>query len=202
MSRTVTVTGSGSARVVPDSAMVRLAAVARAASVRQAFADVDATVLGLTETARGFVEADRIGSSDLSIWPTTDRDNRPDGFECSHSVEVRCPSLEAASGLLGALVEALGDRVRVEGVSLEVSDSSSAQVQARAAAYADAVGRARELAALSGSGVGQVLAISEGGSHVGAARAFAAAAKADFQPGERSTNLTLSVTFELTDQTA
>ncbi|CUR53994.1 hypothetical protein NOCA2120027 [metagenome] len=201
MSRTVTVTGSGSARAVPDSAVVRLAAVARAASVREAFSEVDSTVALLTETAQGLVEAHRIGSSDLSIWPTTDRDNRPDGFECSHALEIRCASLEGASALLAAVVETVGDRVRVDGVSLEVSDTSTAHTQAREAAYADALTRATELATLSGSGLGEVLSITEGGSHPGGPVAFAASAKADFQPGERSTSLALTVTFALTDQT-
>ncbi|MGD9959638.1 SIMPL domain-containing protein [Nocardioides sp.] len=199
MTRTVSVTGRGHVRVIPDSAVVRVAAAHRAASVGEAFAGVGSAVAAITETARGEVEESRIGSSDLSVWPVTDQDNHPDGFECRHALEIRCPSLDVAGALLEALVGAVGDRLQVEGVSLEVTDKGAAQVQARAAAYADSVARATELATLSGARLGQVLSLAEGDSHSGGVRAFAASAKADFQPGERALALSLDVTFELLD---
>ncbi len=202
MTRTVTVTGQGSARVVPDSALIRVAAVHRARSVGDAFAGVASAVAAVTETARSAVEESRIASRDLSVWPTSDDEGVHSGFQCSHTVEIRCPSLDVAGSLLGDLVDAVGDRLQVESVSLEVSDAQAAQIEAREAAYADAVARATRLAALAGASLGDVLAISEGDAapEFSRVQALAFSAKADFAPGERSLATSLSVTFELTDR--
>jgi uncharacterized protein len=206
MTRTVTVTGQGSARVVPDAAVVRVAVVHRAGAVAAAFAGVASGVAAVTETARGVLEESRIGSRDLNLWPTSDNEGRPDGFECRHALEIRCPTLELAGSLLGTLVETVGDRLQVEGVTLEVTDDSAAQAQSRDAAYADAVARATALATVSGTVLGAVLQISEGGGgrSSGALRAFAmdSAAKVEFQPGEQAHGMSLEVTFELADPTS
>jgi len=201
MTRTVTVTGQGSARIVPDSAVLRVAAVHRAPAVGTAFAGVATAVEAVTAAARSVVDASRIGSRDLNVWATSDTQGRHDGFECRHTLEIRCPSLDVAGSLLTALVDEVGNRLQVEGVTLEVSDDAAAQVAAREAAYADAVSRATHLATLSGAGLGPVVAISEGGAHPMPVRelALAASAKADFQPGERSLGSALTVSFELTD---
>ena len=52
MARTVTVTGQGTARVVPDSAVVIVAAVHRARSVEEAFAGVTSAVEAISASAR------------------------------------------------------------------------------------------------------------------------------------------------------
>lgn len=202
MTRTVTVTGQGSARIVPDSAVVRVAAVHRAASVGQAFAAVASAVDGITSAARSVVDESRIGSRDLNVWATSDHQGRHDGFECRHALEIRCPTLDVAGSLLASLVDAVGNRLQVEGVNLEVTDDTAAQVEAREAAYADAVARATQLAGLAGARLGPVLAVSEGGAHPVPVREMAMApmAMTDFQPGERSLGSTLSVTFELLEQ--
>ena len=72
MDRTVTVTGQGSAQVVPDTAVVRLAAGHRAADVAQALAGVDDAVGTLGAVARRFTEPRRIQTTELGIWPAYD----------------------------------------------------------------------------------------------------------------------------------
>ncbi len=79
MTRTVTVTGQGSARVVPDIAVVRLAAAHRAADVAGALAGVDDAVATAGAVARRFT--DRRGGwpapTSRSGRPTTSRARRP-----------------------------------------------------------------------------------------------------------------------------
>ncbi len=118
---------------------------------------------------------------------TTTSRTGPPGFQARHSLVIRCPDIEAAGGLLTALADAVGDRLEIEGVSLEVSDQTAATAAAREAAYADAVERATHLAGLAGAGLGDVQDVVEGGGFGGGpvrAAAKAMSAAASFQPGE------------------
>jgi hypothetical protein len=197
--RTVTVTGQGEARVAPDSAVVRVSAVHRAPGVAEALAGADSAAAAIASTARQFTTPERVGSTSLQIWTDHDPDNRPSGFQARHSLVVRCPDIVAAGGLLTALADAVGDRLEVEGVSLEVADQSAAVVAAREAAYADAVERATHLATLAGTELGDVQDLVEGsGSGGGPLRAARAlSADASFQPGETAIGSSVTVTFRL-----
>ena len=201
MTRTVTVTGQGTARVAPDSAVVNVAAVFRARSVEEAFAGVASAVEAIAARARTFVDPGNIGSQGLNVWPAHDDAGRQAGFECRHSVQVRCPSLDVAGPLLTALIAEVGDRLEVEGVSLEASDTSAAQEAAREEAYADAVARATHVAGLAETVLGRPVAISEGGAAQPVGREMLTASKADmsFEPGEHTIGATLTVTFALGD---
>ena len=197
--RTVTVTGQGESRVAPDSAVVRVSAVHRAPGVAEALSGADSAADQIAATARHFTTPERIGSTSLQIWRDHDANNQPSGFQARHSLVVRCPDVEAAGGLLTALADAVGDRLEIEGVSLEVADQSAAVVAAREAAYADAVDRATHLAGLAGAQLGDVQDVVEGG---GGASPVARVAKAmsdsaSFQPGETSIGTAVTVTFQL-----
>jgi uncharacterized protein YggE len=197
--RTVTVTGQGETRVAPDSAVVRVAAVHRAAGVAEALGGADSAADAIATTAQAYTTPERIGSTSLQIWRDHDEHGRPSGFVARHSLVIRCPDIEAAGGLLTGLAEAVGERLEIEGVSLEVADQASATAAAREAAYADAVDRATHLATLAGASLGDVQEVVEGGgSGVGPARmAKAAAEPVSFQPGEAAIGCAVTVTFQL-----
>ena len=197
--RTVTVTGQGEARVAPDSAVVRVSAVHRAAGVAEALTGADSAVDAITTAARQFTTPERVGTTSLQIWPDHDQSGRPAGFQARHSLVIRCPDIEAAGGLLTALAAAVGDRLEVEGVSLEVDDQTAATAAAREAAYADAVDRATHLASLAGATLGDVQEVTEGGGVGGGpVRALKAMSdSASFQPGETSIGSSVTVTFQL-----
>ncbi len=135
----------------------------------------------------------------LQIWGEHDEKNRTSGFQARHSLVIRCPDIEAAGGLLTALAEAVGDRLEIEGVSLEVDDQTAATAAAREAAYADAVDRATHLAGLAGATLGDVQEVTEGGGVGGGpVRALKAMSdSASFQPGETSIGSSVTVTFQL-----
>ncbi len=198
--RTVTVTGQGEARVAPDSAVVRVSAVHRAPGVAEALAGADNAAGAIATTAHQFTTPERVGSTSLQIWRDHDEQNRPTGFQARHSLVIRCPDIESAGGLLTALAEEVGDRLEIEGVSLEVSDQTAATAAAREAAYADAVERATHLAGLAGAGLGDVQDVVEGGGFGGGpvrAAAKALSADASFQPGESSIGSAVTMTFQL-----
>ena len=198
--RTVTVTGHGEARVVPDAAVVRVAAAHRAAGVADALAGADSAAKQIIATGREHTTPDRIGSTSIQIWPAHDDRGAPAGFDARHSLTLRCDDIEAAGALLAALATSVGDRLQLEGVSLEVSDCSAAETAAREAAYADAVERAAHLAELAGAVIGDPQEVVEGGvaSIIGQPRAAKAlAADVALEPGEMSVTSSVSVSFQI-----
>jgi uncharacterized protein YggE len=197
--RTVTVTGNGEARVVPDSAVVWVAAVHRAAGVADALAGADSAARQIVATGHEHTTPERIGSSAVQIWSSHDQQGNPNGFEARHSLTLRCPDVAAAGALLSALAESAGERLQIEGVSLEVTDRSAAETAARGAAYADAVERATHLADLAGAVLGDAQDVVEGGTPPGVPRMAKALAAADvaLEPGEQAVTAAVTVVFQL-----
>jgi uncharacterized protein YggE len=199
--RTVTVTGQGTAREVPDNVVVRLAASHRAAGVAEALAGADSAANEIVAVGREHTDASRIASSNLNVWPAYDNEGRQSGFEARHSLTITCTDVQAAGALLSELAGRVGDRLQVESLGLEVGDTWRALAQARAAAYADAVARAQHLAELAGVRLGEVQAMAEGGDAVHPMADMAGGmreAKAmSIAPGETTIGASLTVSFEL-----
>jgi uncharacterized protein YggE len=198
--RTVTVTGHAEARVVPDTAVVRVAAVHRATGVADALAGADSAARQIAATGREHTSPERIGTASVQVWPTHDREGDPAGFEARHSVTIRCPDVESAGALLTALAEGVGDRMQLEGVSVDLTDRSPAEAAAREAAYADAVERGTHLAALAGSLLGDPQAVMESAyadAPPGLPKRATLAAAASLEPGEVSVHASVTVTFQL-----
>jgi uncharacterized protein YggE len=202
MKRTVTVSGQGSTKVAPDTAVVRVAASHRAADVTTAFDGVTSAVDAMAAVAREHTEPERIASSDFSVWPAYDDQGRPAGFEARHGLVIGVADLAVAGRLLAGLAETVGNRLTVESVSLEVGDPLAARTTAREAAFADARARAEHLAGLGGAFLGEVVRMVEGGASDAPAealggRVMAMAKDVSFQPGQRSVGATVTVTWAL-----
>ena len=198
--RTVTVTGQGTAREVPDTVVVRVAASHRAAGVAEALAGVDSAADEIVAVARDHTDAHRIQSTTLNLWPAYDNEGRQSGFEARHSLTIAVTDMQKAGAMLTELAGRVGDRLQVESVGLEVGDTRRAVQQARAAAYADAVARANHLAELAGERIGDVQAMAEGGASMPTPMAdagFREAKSVAIQPGETSIATSLTVTFSL-----
>ncbi|MFA6300148.1 MAG: SIMPL domain-containing protein, partial [Nocardioides sp.] len=133
------------------------------------------------------------------VWPADDHEGRQSGFEARHGYTVTCSDLDVAGALVTELATQVGDRLQVEGVSLEVSDTSAAVTAAREAAYADARARAEHLAGLADVSLGDVQSLVEGAGAVPMARGFEAMAKGDvvLEPGEGSLGQSLTVTWAI-----
>ena len=141
--------------------------VNRAAGVAEALAGADSAADEIVAVGREHTDASRIASTNLNLWPAFDNEGRPSGFEARHSLSITCTDVQAAGALLGELADRVGDRLQVESLGLEVGDTGRALDQARAAAYTDAVARARHLAELAGVRLGEVQGMAEGGAAMG-----------------------------------
>ena len=195
MARTVTVTGHGSAQAVPDTAVVRVAAVHRAPGMAEALSGAESARAAVVAAAGDLV----VSSTDLSVWPAHDHEGVRSGFEARHALTVTGGDLESAGALVGRLAEEVGDRLQVESVSLSASDPSAALGEAREAAYADARARATHLAALAGAVLGEVQDLVEGAGAPVPWQGEAASFKADvsFAPGQTRLTSTVTVTWAL-----
>jgi hypothetical protein len=200
--RTVTVTGHGTAREVPDTVVVRVAASHRAAGVAEALAGADSAADAIVAVGREHTDAGRIQSSTLNLWPAYDNEGKQSGFEARHGLTISCTDMEKAGTMLTELAARVGDRLQVESIGLEIGDPARALMQARAAAYADAVARAQHLAELAGERIDGVQAMAEGGVSpvlpIAEAGGFARDMKAvAIQPGEATISTSVTVTFSL-----
>jgi uncharacterized protein YggE len=179
--------------------VVRVAAVHRAVGVADALAGADSAARQIVATGREHTIPERIGSTSVQIWPAHDQQGAPAGFDARHSLTLRCDDIDAAGALLAALAESVGDRLQIEGVSLEVSDRADAETSAREAAYADAVERGTHLAGLAGSQLGDPQAVMESAyAEAPVGRAMKASLDAvALEPGEMAVTAAVTVTFQL-----
>lgn len=199
--RTVTVTGRGESRAVPDAASIRISLHHRAAGVADAVAGADSAARKAVATAHAFTTPPQIASSGLQVWPAHDHEGRQSGFEARHELSIRCDNVTVAGKLVGALAAEVGDRLQIDNFSLDVSDPAAAQTTAREAAYVDARAKAEHLASLGDSRLGMVVSIAEGGSSAPGPMYMEQAAfrakDVDFQPGETAIGATVTITWTL-----
>lgn len=162
MERGIWVTGSGTASGPRDECSVTVAAEVRRATAEAALAGsaqalerMRAVLLGA-----GIVEAD-LATSAVSLTPVYEQYPAVAGFQALVSLVARTRELDSVGALLTALVTAGGEAARIQDVSYRHRDASALLVAARDAAWADALARAEQLAALAGASLGAVLSIDE-----------------------------------------
>lgn len=198
---TVTVTGTGTSRVSPDSAVARLGAVGRGAGVAEAYDAMSTAAATLVEVAGRHTEERRIGSTGVSVWPWHDHSGVRDGYEARHSFSIGCDDLAAAGAMLGELASEVGDALVVDGVGLEVTQDHGAGAAAREAAFQDARERAAALARMAGAGLGAVQTIVEGDVAPGPGPMPKMAMMRDsaggLEPGEASVTVSITTVWQL-----
>lgn len=204
MKSTITTSGSGSVSAIPDSLLLRVSVDATKPSVSDALDAVASGVSATGEVARDYVEDTDITSTGLTVFPDYDNQGNQRGNRASHGLTLRCKDLDKAGQLIAA-VGALLDRVTICGMDLAITDPAPLQVQARAAAFADARAKADELAGLAGVRITKAVRIAEGGGGVSpvGVREVAMKAMADSMPieaGTQSVSASLAVTWAVRDR--
>jgi uncharacterized protein YggE len=146
-----------------------------------------------------------IQTSGLSIQPDYASSSAvPTGYGASESIEVTLRTLGAAGTQISAAVRAGGNATEVDGVWLNLSDTSSLLAAARARAAADARTKAAQYAKALGRSLGPVVSMSEQGPAVrlpmlapGAARSAATPSPVPVSPGRQQVTVTVTVIFAL-----
>jgi uncharacterized protein YggE len=208
----ISVIGEGQASIAPDMAVLNLSVVKQAKTAREA---LDANnkamsdVLGALKTG-GIAERD-LQTSGFNVQPQYrfpqggDGQQLPPeliGYQVSNSLTVRVRDLSK----LGAIIDQSVTLGINQGGDIQFTNDKpeAAMEEARKSAVADAMARAKTLAAAAGIKLGSVIEISENGPRpqpVPVMRAAMMKSAADsavpIQGGETSYNITVNVTFAI-----
>ncbi len=206
-SRTITVTGTGTAEAPPDLLTISVGIECLRDSVGTAYADAGTTSGAVSGALRrhGVADAD-IRTSGLNVRPEfVWRDGggqQVTGYVASSVLTVRLRQVSAASGVIAAAVDAGGDDVRLNGLELGFSDESAVASLAREAAWQDAVARAEQFASLASARLGAVISIAEhpdapGPVPVARIQRAAASEAISVEAGHASISASITVVWEL-----
>ena len=201
---TITVAGEGRIAARPDLAILTLGVEIHATTLAEAMDEASGTMGRVLQAMRaaGLTDAD-LRTARYSVQVDYDqKTGRPSdsaGYGVVNLVEARVRDLNRVGPVLDEAVAAGANKVLA--VTFDVADSGSLENQARAAAMADARGRAEQLARLAGVELGSVVQISEGGAVVPIprveVRALAAVSySTPIEGGELWITARVQVTFE------
>lgn len=187
--RHIAVSGEGSVRRAPDTAVVSAAVSVREAKLEAARDRANARASAILAVLReiGVPEAD-IQAPSLQTHPTYDHARgraKLSGYEATRPFSIRVRDLSQLGLIFDALVD--DGPTQVHGTSMELADLDAAAQEALAAAVAHARGRAEALAGAAGLALGAPLRIEEeggGGPAPFAMRAMKAEMAADGVPTE------------------
>lgn len=207
--RSISVTGTGSAEAVPDLLTLSIGVECRRDTVAEAYGDAGTRSAAITAELRQHgVDSADMSTSGLNVRAEVNwqdgHGQTVTGYLASSTLTVRIRGLSESSQILAAAVAAGGDAVRLNGLSLGFTDSAAVEARAREAAWQDARTTAEHYAALSGTGLGKVLSLTQ---HTGfqapipvakMQRAVATDSIA-VEAGESSVTATVGVVWELLD---
>jgi uncharacterized protein YggE len=156
------VTGEGTVEVRPDVLVVTLGVSSTASTAPGALDAVSRRARGMLEaiTGEGVPEHD-IRTMSLEVRPERNEQGEVVGFVGTEMFRVRIKELATAGDVVSAAVGAAGDAIRIQGMSLDVSDPDGAAQQARRRAVEDALARGEELAESAGVELGPPMSIQE-----------------------------------------
>lgn len=159
----ITVTGTGTVSGTPNQLTLSLGVQVNDASVGSALQQANQVVTKVTAALRasGVAAAD-IATSGLYIQPNyRNNSSIPDSYGVSESLTATLRQIKAAGAQIDAAVHAGGNAVTVDGISLNLTDTSRLLARARAAAVDDARHKAAQYAAAVGQPLGAVLSITD-----------------------------------------
>jgi uncharacterized protein YggE len=198
----VTVIGTGSASGTPDELQLSLDVDTQASSVSTALdtANQDMNKVRDALHASGVADSD-MQTSGLSVGASYGQHGDITGYQVSESLTAMLHNLSRAGQTITSAVNAGGNAVRIDAVSLDISDKSALLSTARANAMADAKLRASQYAAGTRRKLGPVISISEvgnGPSPVALPFGMANARSAvPIAPGTQKVTVSVTVTYAL-----
>lgn len=202
----VDVTGTGTATAVPDMVTLDLRVARDGASVSQTLRDVDEVVRALRAVLAeaGIAERD-VATTSTGLHQRYDHQGQQtSGFSGHHTLRVGVRDLDRVSGLVDLAVEAAGDALLIDGITLAVADPAPHLATARERAFADARARAEEYARFADRSLGAILWMGDTVSGP-EPRAFAMRADAamsggvSLAPGESTVTAQVSVRWAWAD---
>lgn len=165
----LSVQGSGSSRVDPDEATVRLGVLAQAPTAQAAMQQVNQTANAILAAVRKLGVADKeIQTSELNLNPvyaqlSPERGGEPriSGYQASNVVSIRLTKMDAVGPVVDAGLAAGANRL--DGVSFGLQNEEPARADALAQAAAAARAKAAALAKALNVRLAGIVEVVEGG---------------------------------------
>jgi uncharacterized protein len=204
--RRITVEATGTVSGQPDVLTIQMGVQVQAGSatdaLRQSSERASALIASLREA--GVAQSD-LSTADVSVWPRYDHRNESStiiGYEATNTVTAKLRDLSKAGSVIDTAAGAVGDAVRIGGLSFSIENTGPLYKQAREQAIERAREQAGQLAAAAGVELGRVLTIDESAQDVPPPVPFAgdgagAEAAVPIEPGTQSLRLTVRVVFEI-----
>lgn len=201
---TITMTGHGEIKTVPDTATVN-AGVTTNAPTAAAALSANSTRMNQLFDALGKlgVPERAIRTAGFSVSPqyTNGDGNNPrrlTGYQVSNDVSVRLEDVARVGTTLDTLIGAGANQMN--GVSFDIANPAPVLERARTQAIADARARALTYAQAAGVTLGPIISISEGASEATPRpmfRVMAVNASTPIAPGEQSVTADVTVVWEI-----
>jgi uncharacterized protein YggE len=159
----ITVTGTGKVSGVPNQLSLSMGVQTSAGSVATALRQANTATRSVTAVLRrsGVATSD-IQTSGLSIYPNySNSSGVPTSYQVSEQLTITLRRLSVAGSQISAAARAGGNATTVDGVSLNLSDTSTLLASAREKAVADAKAKAAAYAHALGHPLGPVVTMSE-----------------------------------------
>ncbi|TPG42426.1 DUF541 domain-containing protein [Sphingomonas koreensis] len=202
------VAAQGKTTRVPDLATIDAGVVTQSATAAAALSD-NATRMDkvLAALRAAGVQTRDISTSTVRLAPQYRyADNQPPaitGYQATNTVSVKFRDIAKSGAILDVLVQQGANQI--DGPNLSLSQPDAALDEARTDAVQRARARADLYAKAAGLSVSRILSISENGQNAGSppprpmmfARADAAMAKTEIEPGETDVTVDLAVRFLL-----
>ncbi|MGO4683372.1 SIMPL domain-containing protein [Hyphomicrobium sp. 2TAF46] len=205
MERTITVSATGTAEAEPDSARITSGVTTEAKTAREALAANSETMSKvIAELKSSGINPKDIQTAAFNVEPVMDfsKDGQPPvlrGYRVSNQVVVHARELGKLGEILDQIVSAGANQI--QGLTFEVSKEDTLKDEARKEAIANALRRAKLLAAAAGAEVGNVIQISEETTSSGpvtyAPRMAKAAMAAPIETGTSTLEARVTVTWAL-----
>jgi uncharacterized protein YggE len=202
--RTISMTGHGEIRAVPDMAQVTAGVTTNGATAAQALAANSSRMKNVFAALQKLgVPEKNIQTTSFFVSPqyTNGENNAPRrliGYQVNNDVTVRLEDIGKLGTTLDALVTAGANQMN--GVSFSIQNTAPVLEKARIQAIADARQRAETYAKAAGVSLGPILSINEGASEAPRPMYRMAAAFAASPPpvaaGEQSVTADVSVVWE------
>ena len=200
--RTITVTGTGTVKTVPDEAQFSFGVETRADTAKAALDEnARATRRLIAALKNAGISGDDLQTESVSVWPRSEEKGSVVDYVASNSVRATIPVAKA-----GAVVEAASEAGanHIWGPQLSTSQRDELYREALKDAVDDARTKAAALAEAAGVGVGRVLNVAEGGQpgepipYASRAAELGAADEATpIEPGKQEIQASVSVTFAI-----
>lgn len=212
-----TVTGEGKVEVKPDTAVVHLGVVARAATSEQAKNALNININKVITAVKDLgVDEKNIKTENFNVYPeyrneiqpmapgtqTITDQNRISGYTANTNITVTVDTAELANRIIDAGSAAGANQVG--GVDFQVKDKNAALNQAREIAVKDAKQKAEDAARIAGFKLGKIINYSEGqnGDYprplvMAADKAQGGSVPTDVQPGTNEIAITVTLSYEL-----